>query len=138
MPDHGELRGILLAKECRIRLDDVKEFGDYGGHASKMSGPRMPVESLAQSFYRDPGRLALLIHLLGSWSEENIDPLFFERCAIALERTRIFGKIFRGSKLSGIHKDRSRDNFASRLCDAHQRQMPGMQGAHRRHTPESK
>ena len=78
-PDYSQLRGVLLTEECRIRLDDVKEFRHYRSHAAKMSRPRAPVEPFAQSLDRDPGRLALWIHLLNGRREDNIDAFFLER-----------------------------------------------------------
>ena len=120
-PDHGQLRGVFLSEESRIRLDDVKQLRDDRGHAAEMAGTRASVELLAQAFDHHPASPLPAGYISSDRrGKENFHAFFFEQLAIAFELARIFCQIFGRPKLRGIHKDGNGDRITLRLGGAHQ------------------
>ncbi len=83
--NNRHLRRILLPEECRIRLDNMKQFRHHRSHAAKMPGPRTPVQLVTQPFHRNPGHAARRIHLLNRWSEKQLHALFRQQIAVPFE-----------------------------------------------------
>src|SRR5215467_2250789 len=104
-PDDRYLRGIFLPEESSVRLDDVKQLGNDGRDAAKVSGARTPIEFAAQLLYGRPGHCIGWIHLLDRRRKEEVHALALEHLAVALERSRILGQVFIRPKLRGVYKD---------------------------------
>src|SRR5438093_3376841 len=49
-PNDGQLRGIFLAKERCIGLNNLEELRDNRGHATEVPRARLPAELVAKAF----------------------------------------------------------------------------------------
>jgi len=78
---------------------------------------------------RKPGR----VHLRHRRREDQVQPDAGQLLRIALQRARIAVEIFVRRELRRVHKNAGDHLTRTALCLAHQRQVPVMQRAHRRH-----
>ncbi len=101
----ADLGSIFLSEESQVRLHDVEKLCDHRGHATKMSGPRLAAEPVAEAFDGDIGDRTRRIHLFHPRRKEQIHPFFFQQSAIAIKIARILGQIFVGSELKGIYEN---------------------------------
>ncbi len=96
-----------------------------------MSGARASVKLFAQAFDQNPCDLIVGIYFVNRRREKDLDALFFQQLAVAIELPRIFRQVFCGAKLGGVHEN-GNGNGVAPFCGADQRQVPFMQSAHRR------
>ena len=134
--DDGELLEILLAKNSRVRRENVKELRHDRADAAKMSGPRLAAQRGRKRILLDRDRKIGGIHFVRRRAEKNIHAGASAKLVVIRFRPRIFLVITARGELERIHEDADRDlaflagSFAR---DSDQFEMTAMQRAHRRH-----
>ena len=75
LPQHGELRRVLLSEVGAIRLHDVEELGDHGRDADEVAGTRNTIQPIGDGPWIHGSRGyagAMRIHLVRRGSEEEM------------------------------------------------------------------
>src|SRR6185295_2131403 len=130
---HRELLVVLLAEYRRGWLHRVEELQHDGRHAVEEPGPEAALELLAERARMDEHGLRLRIQQVLGRRKNELHALGIEQAPVVVESARIALEILARGELQAIDEDAHRDRACVAPGEAHQRNMPGVQIAHRRH-----
>ena len=131
---HHQLLVILLAEQRGAGLGHGEEFHDHGAHADEKAGPEVSLQNIGQLGGRvHLEGLGLRIQLGLPGRKHNVAARRLELLAIGFQGAGVGVKVFVRGKLQPVHEDGGNRDIAQRLGLPHQREVPGMEVAHRGH-----
>src|SRR5215213_9961704 len=133
LPDDGNLLGVLLAKVCDVRMDDVEQLQTDGSDAVEVTGAEQSLESNGGSPHLNGGRISWRIDFFHRRDEHRIDSCRRRNLQVPCLVTRICGEVGQLVELAGIDEDGSDHVTAFGPRRGEQGDMPLMQCAHRWH-----
>src|SRR5207248_70279 len=127
-PQNRELLVVLLSEDRSRWTDDTEEFRHHRRDALEVTWAKWPAQMLRESTDANARLFARRIHRRGIRREDDVD---VELGDVALEIARVLGEIFVRTELGRVHEDRTDDEVGPRARFADEREMTGMEGAHR-------
>lgn len=113
--DKSDLLEVLVAKDGKIRLDDVEELEHYGEDSVKMTGPTRTTKVFGEQRFGNQNRVVALIERFFFRSESQINPFFFTQREVGLQGARIVVQVSNAVKLDWI--DENRDGHCAGWAD---------------------
>ena len=134
--DDRQLLPVLFAEQRGIGADLVEQFRDHRCHAVEMPGAVRPAQHLVEPLDRDRRGKSGRVHFRNCRRPQQIDAGVLQQLAVLRQLARIGIQILVFAELQRIDENRHRDAIGNLARVAHQRQMPVVQRAHRRHQCE--
>ena len=97
-----------------------------------MVGPELALEAPAELADVDPGREAFRVHLRSGRREEDVDARLLGELRVALLVSRVAVEVLVRAELRRIHEQARNDDVVLLACRGEQRQVTGVERAHRR------
>ena len=136
--DHQELLVILLAEDRDVGLRLIEELRHHRRHAGKMRRPKSVFEvGGRRPLEHDFRRKAWGIDLVDRRREDEIRGDAAKLLDIRRKRARIAGEIFIRAELRRIDENRDDDAVRRLTRRVDERQMAGVERAHRRHKADA-
>ena len=132
-PHHdGALLRVFLAEDGHVGEDEAEEPGDDGGDAVEVPGAARPLHPLGDARDVDRRREAGRVHHVDGRGEEEVGAGLAELLGVGLKVARVALEVFPRAELLRVDEDRDDDlpGGAARLLD--EREVPRVEGAHRR------
>ena len=131
--DKRGLLRVLLAEVRPCRPDDVEELQADGGDAAEVAGTEHALEPLREPLDVDPGRIASGYSSSTDGREQHVDALALGDGRVARLVARVGGEIVGGVELRRVDEQADDDDVVLGPRGAEQRDVPGVERAHRRH-----
>ena len=136
LPDHRELLEVLLAEVGPAGPGDGEELGHDRGHPGEVGGPGRPLHRLREPAHGDRGEDLVGVHLVVLGAEEEVDIGRLGLRPVAIGVPGIGGQVLARSELQRVDEDRGHHEVGVGPGRGHQRQVPLVEVAHRRHQPD--
>ncbi len=124
---------ILFAEQRDIGPHLVEQLGDDCRNAIEMARPRRAVESVADARHRNIGGKTVRVHFLGRWQPQDRAARVGQHPRILQFAPGVAREVFGRAELLRIDEDRGDDLVRDMLGRFDQRDVAGVQRAHRRH-----
>jgi len=123
---------VFLAKERDVRLHDIEDPQNHGGHAAKMPGPLRALPNCGDVTGIDEGRESGGKDLLHRRRQDGVYFGGFQQLEVLFRVARITREIFRGAELGGVHKDGNNHHIALYFCLPDKAEVSFVKRAHGR------
>ena len=100
-----------------------------------MTGTRLAFERLGDAADVDPGARPWRIHQLGPRLVDRVHLTLTQQSRVAIRIARIASEVLARPELDRVHENADDHDIVLASRELDQTQVPGMQGAHRRHEP---
>ena len=131
-PQDLDLLRVLLAEVGEIWADDREELQAHRRDPAEMPRPEGSLQNRAELGHVDPRLEAGGVHLLHAGSEDEVDTGVGRRGQVARLVARILGEVAVVGELGRVDEQAHDDGRALRPGRLQQRDVPGVQCAHRR------
>ncbi len=135
----GQLLEVLLAEIGPARSGDGEELGHDGGDPVEMAGSRRPFPPFADADNRNRrgnGRGPVRVHLTHRGSEHHVDARCGAHFPVPVQGAGVVRDVLGVTELEGVDENADRDDIVLGPRPGHERDVTGMQGAHRRDQPD--
>ena len=132
-PDDRQLLPVLFTEQRQIRLRLCQQLGDDDADAVEMPGPRRAAQPVAEPVDQHARPEARRVHDLDGGGIDEVAADARQLGDIAGLVARVAVKVFGGAELARVDENRGDDAVGPFARCGHQREMAGVQGAHRRH-----